>query len=194
MAKIIGLTGGIGSGKTTVARYFEQLGVPVYIADDQARKLMELPETIESVSQAFGSAIIANGQIDRKKLAEMVFNNPDKLQQLNKIIHPLVAQHFSQWLSEQSNHPYVIKEAAILFESGSYLDCDAVISVVAPIETRIQRVVARDNTTAEAVSKRIENQWSDEQRIHKSDYIITNTNLEDTRLQVEKIHKALKYP
>ena len=194
MAKIIGLTGGIGSGKTTVARYFEQLGVPVYIADDEARKLMELPETIESVSQAFGSAIIANGQIDRKKLADTVFNNPEKLQQLNQIIHPLVAQHFSQWLSEQSDCPYVIKEAAILFESGSYRDCDAVISVTAPLQTRIERVISRDDTTAEAVRKRIENQWSDEQRIRKSDYIITNTNLEDTRLQVEKIHKALKYP
>lgn len=191
MPKIIGLTGGIGSGKTTVAKYFEELGVPIYIADDHARRIMELPATIQKIIHAFGSGITTNEQIDRKKLAALVFADSDKLQQLNHIIHPLVAIDFKEWLSRNSNSPYIIKEAAVLFESGSYKDCDAIISVTAPIQTRIQRVVDRDKTTLEAVQSRIDNQWTDEQRIQKSDYVITNIRLEETRLQVKKIHNAL---
>ena len=192
MAKIIGLTGGIGSGKTTIARLFEAEGIPVYIADDEAKKIMILPETIQLVRECFGQEVIVNHQIDKKKLSEIVFNQLEKLKELNKIIHPLVKKHFDNWVKKQ-NSPFVIKEAAILFESGSYKYCDQIITVIASEETRIKRVMSRDNSTKEAVLDRIKNQWSDSQKTSKSDYIIENENLSEAKLQFQEILKKLKY-
>ncbi len=189
--KIIGLTGGIGSGKTTVANYFKTFGVPVYIADDEAKKIMETPEIIEAIVNEFGTSILTDDVIDRKKLAKLVFEDENKLQKLNQIIHPAVKRHFDFWLKQHSAVQFVIKEAAILFESGSYKDCDQIICVVAPIETRIQRVLARDQTTFVEVQNRINNQWSDEKRISKSDYIIENIDITKTKSQVQKILKKL---
>jgi dephospho-CoA kinase len=191
MTKIIGLTGGIGSGKTTIAKHFASLGIPVYIADDEAKKLMDNPEIIEKLQTVFGNEIIENKKIDRKALAQIVFQNPKKLKILNSIIHPAVKKHFTDWLSTYKNHPIIIKEAAILFESGSYKDCDAIITVTSPLEERINRVMKRDNATRETILHRINNQWTDEQRISKSDYIITNISVNEALTQAEEILKTL---
>ncbi|WP_338645191.1 dephospho-CoA kinase [Flavobacterium sp. KS-LB2] len=192
MTKIIGLTGGIGSGKTTIANYFKSFGIPVYIADDEARKIMQSAQILEAIKKVFGETIFENDKLNREELAKIVFNNPKKLEKLNKIVHPAVKKHFEHWLLQHTAAPYVIYEAAILFESGSYKNCDLVITVTAPVESRIQRVVERDKTTRELVLKRINAQWTDEQRISKSDFVIENTSIETTKLEVVKILKILK--
>ncbi|MDI6050075.1 dephospho-CoA kinase [Flavobacterium sp. XS2P24] len=192
MTKIIGLTGGIGSGKTTIANYFKSFGIPVYIADDEARKIMQSVEIISAIKDVFGDTVFENEKLNREELAKIVFNNPEKLEKLNNIVHPAVKKHFEQWLLQHTAAPYVIYEAAILFESGSYKNCDLIITVTAPIESRIKRVVERDKTTRELVLKRINAQWTDEQRISKSDFIIENTSMETTKLEVVKILKILK--
>jgi dephospho-CoA kinase len=192
MTKIIGLTGGIGSGKTMIANYMKSLGIPVYIADDEAKNLMQTNDIIQAVTNEFGNKIIKEGKINREKLAQIVFNNPEKLKKLNAIIHPAVKEHFNTWLQNHSNYPFVIKEAAILFESGSYQYCDAIITVTAPVETRIQRVIERDNTNRESILHRMNNQWTDEQRIAKSDYVIHNSTVKETQKQTDVILKLLK--
>lgn len=192
MTQIIGLTGGIGSGKTTIANYFQSKGIPVYIADDEARKIMQSATIIDSIKKTFGDFIFENDILNREKLAEIVFNNPQKLEQLNAIVHPAVKKHFDKWKDEHEKYPFVIYEAAILFESGSYKKCDLVITVIAPLETRIQRVLERDKTTREHVLKRINAQWTDEQRISKSNFVIENTTIEATKSEVDKILKILK--
>jgi dephospho-CoA kinase len=192
MTKIIGLTGGIGSGKTTIANYFQSFGIPVYIADDEARKIMQSAEIIEAIKKVFGNSIFENDVLSREKLAKIVFNDPERLKELNKIVHPSVKRHFDQWLLQQTAAPYVIYEAAILFESGGYKNCDLIITITAPVESRIQRVVERDKTTRELVLKRIHAQWNDEQRISKSDFVIENSSIEAAKLEVVKILKILK--
>ncbi len=194
MTKIIGLTGGIGSGKTTIALYFKSLGVPVYIADDEAKKILDTPKIQKEIKAEFGAVIFENNKVSKQKLASIVFQNPEKLNALNAIIHPAVNKHFEQWLQLHQNYPIVIKEAAILFESGSYLGCDKIITVVAPLETRIQRVILRDESTKEEVLNRIKNQWTDEMRAAKSDYIIENNQLPEAKLQVDEILKKLTNP
>ena len=192
MTKIIGLTGGIGSGKTTVANHFIAAGIPVYIADDEARKIMQSPEILKKIEKIFGSVIFKNEVLNRQKLAEIVFSNSDKLKQLNAIIHPAVKKHFGNWILNYKNSPFVIYETAILFESGSYKDCDKIITVTAPLETRIERVNQRDKTSRENVLKRIKMQWTDDQRHGKSDFVIENINPEITKSEVGKILKILK--
>jgi len=192
MTKIIGLTGGIGSGKTMVAEYFKSLGIPVYIADKEARQLMTSENIINALSNEFGKEILENGILNREKLAQLVFNNPKKLQKLNSIVHPEVKKHFDNWVEKHKNYPFIVKEAAILFESGSYKYCDTIITVTAPLETRLQRVMERDKTDRESVLKRIENQWTDEERIAKSNYVIHNLAVESTKKQVDEILKKLK--
>ncbi|MCZ8090390.1 dephospho-CoA kinase [Flavobacterium sp.] len=191
MTKIIGLTGGIGSGKTTIAKHFASLGIPVYIADDEAKKLMDNSEIIAKLQAVFGEEIIENKKIDRKALAQIVFQNPKKLKILNSIIHPAVKKHFTDWLSTYKNHPIIIKEAAILFESGSYKDCDSIITVTSPLEERVNRVMKRDNASRESILDRINNQWTDEQRISKSDYVIINISVNEALKQAEEIIKKL---
>ena len=192
MTKIIGLTGGIGTGKTMVAEYFKSLGIPVYIADKEARQLMTSDNIINALSNEFGKEILENGILNREKLAQLVFNNTKKLKKLNSIVHPEVKKHFDNWVEKHKNYPFVVKEAAILFESGSYKYCDTIITVTAPLETRLQRVMKRDKTDRESVLKRIENQWTDEQRITKSNYVIHNLSVESTKKQVNEILKKLK--
>jgi dephospho-CoA kinase len=191
MTKIIGLTGGIGSGKTTIANHLKSLGIPFYNSDDQAKKILYLPETIDSLKSAFGNVVFTNELFDKDKLAKLVFNNPEQLKVLNQIIHPAVKVDFENWLKANKNSPLVIKEAAILFESGSYKDCDAVISISAPQEMRIQRVIERDHLTFDEVMSRINNQWTDEMRKNKSDYVIDNQDIEKACAQTEKIIKIL---
>jgi dephospho-CoA kinase len=192
MTKIIGLTGGIGSGKTTIANHFMAAGIPVYIADDEARKIMQSAAIISAIQKTFGSTIFENGILNRQQLAVIVFNNPDKLKLLNGIIHPAVKKHFDNWILQHKDCSFVIYEAAILFESGSYKNCDKIITVTAPLETRIQRVIQRDNTSRENVLKRINMQWNDNERIAKSDFVVENIDSNTTEFEVGKILKILR--
>jgi dephospho-CoA kinase len=190
--KIIGLTGGIGSGKTTIANYFEQMGIPLYIADDEAKKILNTPLAVKEVTDAFGEGILTNGFPDRAKIAALVFNSPDKLQVLNGIIHPKVSEHFKDWLEKQKDKKFVIKEAAILFESGSYKDCDKIILVTAPKEVRINRVMQRDGVTREKVLQRMSAQWEEDKKAGLSDYIINNIDLENAKKEALKILNTLE--
>lgn len=189
--RIIGLTGGIGSGKTTVAHFFEALGVPVYYADDRAKAVLETEKVSEEVRSYFGDVVFSSEGIDRKKLASVVFNDKEKLEVLNGIVHPAVGEDFREWLSEQTS-AFIIREAAILFESGSYKDCDQIITVTAPVETRIERVMKRNGTSREEVLARMENQWSDAEKIIRSDYVIENEELAETERKVSEIYHSLK--
>lgn len=191
MTKIIGLTGGIGSGKTTVANYFQELGIPVYIADVEGKKITESPKILKSIKDAFGSAVFDEERLNRQKVSQIVFNDSEKLKQLNSIIHPEVEKHFMNWVNNHSNFSLVVKETALLFESGSYKKCDYVITVIAPLEDRINRVIKRDAITRENVLKRIDNQWSDEDRIRNSHYIIDNTDRKTIERQVKEILKKI---
>lgn len=173
--KIIGLTGGIGSGKTTAAKYFEELGFPLYNSDLRARKLQnENPEVIQKIKDVFGEEAYNNEGMNRPFIASKTFNDKEKLKQLNAIVHPAVFNDFKTWIEEQ-NTDYVIKEAAILIESGSYKDCDIIISVVADKEIRITRTIERDGLTREQILNRMANQLTDEERKEYSDYIIDNS-------------------
>jgi len=187
MVKIIGLTGGIGSGKTTVANEFASHGIPVYITDQEAKKLMQSDAVLNLIRAEFGHAIFENGILIRERLSEIVFNDSNSLIKLNSIVHPAVKQHFKQWLLEHQNTPFIVYESAILFESGSYKECDFIVNVVAPIEIRIKRVIERDKTTREKVLERMKNQWNDEEKSSKSDFIIENTNMEALKLGIVKI-------
>lgn len=190
--KIVGLTGGIGSGKTTMAKYFADKGIPVYIADDEAKKIMFRPDVVQEIVAAFGHEVMTEGVPDKKKLADVVFANPEKLGILNSIIHPKVREHFYEWVKDNKDAVFVIKEAAILFESGSYKDCDKIILVTAPQEIRIQRVIERDNVSKEKVLERIANQWDEEKKKVLSDYIINNVKLGNARKDADKIVKELQ--
>ncbi|WP_430413206.1 dephospho-CoA kinase [Kordia sp.] len=189
---IVGLTGGIGSGKTTIAKMFHELGVSIYIADIEAKKLMHTSEVIQKeLIEAFGEETYKNGELNRSYLSNIVFKQPEELKKINSIVHPRVRQHFKDWYAERSNEKYIIKEVAILFENDSYKQCDKIITVIAPIEERFRRILLRDNTTREAVQNRMNNQWSDEQKIARSDYIIHNEDLTKSKAQVAKIHQEI---
>jgi dephospho-CoA kinase len=188
-----GLTGGIGSGKTTVARVFEILGIPVYNADKEAKQLMHTDqEVVYNLRQAFGNEIFNATGLDRKRISKIVFNNPDKLRTLNSIVHPAVIRHFYVW-AEQQKAPYVLKEAALLFEAGTYTDCGAVITVTAPVDLRIRRVMARDQVTADEVMSRIRNQWPEDEKIRRSNYVIQNDDKTLISPQVLHIHNKLLF-
>jgi dephospho-CoA kinase len=192
MTKIIGLTGGIGSGKTTIATYMESLGIPVFIADDEAKKLIQSPKVLAEIKTSFGEAVFEKGVLNRQKLAEIVFPNAEKLSQLNAIIHPAVKKHFTEWLSNYKTAPFVVYEAAILFESGNYKNCDYIITITAPLEVRIARVMQRDAVSREQVLQRINAQWTDEQRIAKTDFVIENVNSQIAKQKAGKILKILR--
>lgn len=168
----VGLTGGIGSGKTTVASLFEMLGVPVYYSDVRAKELMTSDQVREKIVTAFGAdSYHDDGTLSRTHLAREVFGNPGRLKVLNSIVHPVVAADFSTW-SYQQNTPYVIEEAAILIECGAHRHADAVIVVQAPLQTRIERVILRDNMSQQEVEKRIAAQMDDAQRLKYADHVI----------------------
>ena len=188
---VVGLTGGMGSGKTTVANYFKELGIPVYIADDAAKALMNTNAEVKSkVLSLFGDLAYRNNEIDRKYIAAQVFNDQKKLEQLNNIIHPAVVLDFENWKNKQKG-PYVIYEAAILFETGGYKKCDLVILVTASIEGRIKRLQLRDRSSVEEIEARIQHQWSDDEKRKLADFEIINTNLSTTKEQVRNLHKIL---
>lgn len=189
--KVLGLTGGIGSGKTTVAGFFEELGIPVYIADVEAKKLMLEDEEVKaSIIQLFGEETYEEGIPNRKFIASKVFGDKEKLEKLNQIIHPAVARHFEVWKSEQQA-PYVVYEAAILFEKGGYRKCDFNLLVTAPFERRIERLQERDSSSLEEIKARMNHQWSDEKKAALADFIIENKELSKTREGVHELHKTL---
>ena len=189
--KVLGLTGGIGSGKSTVASYFRELGVPVYDSDHEAKLLMVEDEAIrQEVISLFGDEAYENKTLNRPFISSKVFADPDLLEQLNEIVHPRVRSHFREWVAAQDS-PYVLQEAAILFENGAHKELDAMILVWAPKESRIQRVMARDKVERDAVLARMQNQWSDTEKTALADYIIENIDRSETALQVARIHSEL---
>jgi len=190
--KIVCITGGIGSGKTTVAKMLAEYGIPVYYADEEAKKLTATsPEIRHDLIELLGSDTFKDGILDRKFMADKIFNDKNLLARTNAIIHPRVARHFEEWVNNQDS-PYVLKEAAILFESGSYKQCDRTVLVTAPEELRIQRVMERDQVSEEEVRARMKNQWSDSKKKKLSDFIIENTELRATQKAVEKLHLQLR--
>ncbi len=189
--KIIGLTGGIGSGKTTIAKMFMQLGVPIYFSDDEAKKLMVSSQIIkQKLIAEFGEETFLNGELNKTYLANIIFHQKDKLLKINNIVHPEVKKHFKNWLKLQ-NTQYIIQEHPLLFENNNQDDFDAIIMVTAPKDMRLQRIVRRDHSTIEKALARIKNQLNDEYKIENSNYIIQNIDLEQSNLQVFQIHKQL---
>lgn len=192
--KIIGLTGGIGSGKTTVAGFFRELEVPVYIADDAAKRIMTTSAELRSqIIELLGPESYLNTHPDRKYIASRVFNSEEKLKKLNQIIHPAVERDFITWRSSQ-NAPYIIYEAAILFESGGYKKCDLVILVTAPLKLKIERIQKRDQSSIKEIEARMQYQFPDEKKRSLSEFEIINTDIFNTKKQVQKIHDILLNP
>ena len=187
----IGLTGGIGSGKTTVAKIFELLGVPVYYADDASKRLYHTDQDlIKNIKKHFGEDVYSNEQLNRSKLAAIVFNDPLKLELLNQLVHPPTIRDAVQWM-EQQTAPYAIKEAALLFESGSAVGLDYVIGVRAPSHLRIKRAMARDQLSRDQVLSRADRQISEEIKMRLCDFIIENNEQELVIPQVLELHAIL---
>ena len=187
----LSIVGPSGSGKTTVSRMFADLGVPVYNSDQQAKALMTNSAKLrDQITQLLGSKAYKEGELQRSYIAEMVFDNPELLQQLNALVHPEVKKDFLQWAAQQ-DYPYVIQEAAILIENGSYAAFDKMILVTAPLEERIGRILKRDATSREAILERVQHQWEDGRKAQFADYIVENIRLADTREQVAAIHTEL---
>ena len=189
--KIVGLTGGIGSGKSAVLSIFSSQGVPCYQSDSSAKKLMHQdPELINQIKALFGDDLYEGEKLNRGKLAEVVFADKSKLESLNAIVHPRVKEDFQLFLSQQ-NADYVIKEAAILFETEGAEDCDVTILVTAPEDLRIERVMKREKSKVEHIKSRMRHQWSDEKKIPMADYVINNIDWDKTLKKVEEIHQKL---
>ena len=189
----VGITGGIGSGKSTACRVFATLGVPVFYADTTAKQLMNTdPELRENLIRLFGAVVYLPDQtIDRKYLAGIVFNNASLLDALNKAVHPAVRKAFDQWCQKQDS-PYILHEAAILFESGFYKMMDKTIMVYTNENERIDRVMKRDNLSREMVLLRMKNQWKDEEKIKLADFVIGNNDRELIIPQIVEIDQILK--
>jgi len=189
---IVGLTGGIGSGKTTVAQLFVDLGVPVYDSDIEAKKLMNSSKKLrKEIKSLFGKEAYKKKKLNRSFIAEKVFEDKKLLKKLNSIVHPAVRKHFKSWVKEQ-NAPYVIQESAIIFEQMNQDYYDKIILVTAPHELRIARVLKRDeNQDRSKIEKRMANQLPDSEKIDRSDYVIDNLNLDNTKVKVLEVHNAL---
>lgn len=190
----VGLTGGIGSGKTTVSNFLLDYGIPVYNSDSKGKTLMntnlELKNNIVSI---FGERVYDNGILNTNLLSSIVFNDSTKIEQLNNLVHPKVAQDFNQWVGKNNNKPILVKEAAILIESGAYLNMDKIILVVSEKSTRINRVSKRDNSDLKSIEKRINHQLTDNEKIKYADYIIeNNSSLEHLKLEVLKVVNKIR--
>lgn len=188
---IVGITGGIGAGKSTVSMIFQSFGIPIYEADFHSKNLLDSDLKLQSsLVDLLGSVILEEMKINRAIMANLIFNDRVLLDKTNALIHPKVGAHFKNWVSEQKA-PYVIKEAAILFESGSFKKCDKVIMVSAPVEMRINRVMMRSDISRKEVLSRISKQWPDERKIELADYVIHNNEQESIIKQSIEIHKKL---
>jgi dephospho-CoA kinase len=186
----IGITGGIGSGKSTVCTIFQILGIPVFNADIEARKLYDEPQVKEAIMLAFGDNMYPQGVFDKKAMANIVFQSADKLKQLNELLHPLVQIQFDTWLQQQES-PYTIKEAALLIEAGSYQQLDELILVTCPMNKRIERVMKRDRVTEDEVLARINKQLSEEDKRTFCQYEIINDDRQLLIPQVLQLHHQL---
>lgn len=192
MSKIIGVTGGIGSGKTTLVNYIASKSFPIYIADDAGKHVMEKEHVIRKVNKLFNNEVLlSNGTLDRKKIGSIVFNDKILLEKLNAIVHPEVAEDFKQFLEANIDKELIFKESAILFESGAYKDCDATILITAPIDVRIQRVVKRDGVSREAVLQRMKNQLPDDEKAKLSTFIVENISLREAFFKIDYIINEL---
>ena len=190
----VGITGNIGSGKTTVCKIFEILGVPVFNADEESKKILfNDPVALSEVKKAFGEEIFSDGIPDRKRIAELVFNDEGKLEQLNSILHPVVIQKAEDWFNSQNGHPYALKEAALIFEVSGEKLLDKVIVVSAPEPLRIKRIVLRDGVSETEVRARMARQISQDEKIRRADYVINNDETETLIPQVIKIHNELSH-
>lgn len=190
---VIGITGGIGSGKSTVVKLFSKYkNIAIYLADDQAKELMISSKEIkEKLIANFSSKVYINNELNRSFLANLVFKDKKKLAVLNSIVHPVVHKHLQDFIIKHQDKNYILYENAILFENGSDKICDKIITVTAPEDIRIKRVVKRDNSTSQEVKNRIKNQWSDEKKVLQSNYVIHNIELPKTLEQVHQIHNKL---
>lgn len=189
----VGITGGIGSGKSTVCALFAQLGVPIYDADTQAKWLMNNdPLLIASIKQHLGKHLYNDQQqLQRPQLAALIFGNTEARRQLEALVHPAVARHYTHWIAQQTAAAYTIKEAALLFESGSYQQLHCIVCVTAPLELRIARTMLRDGSTQQQVSSRIAAQLPDEYKIERSDFVIHNTDRAHLAQQVAQLNQQL---
>ena len=187
---VVGLTGGIGSGKSTVLKMFEKLGAVVYIADIEAKKLMVESDSLrEKITNLFGESAFENGELNRVYISQIVFSNPEKLAQLNAIVHPAVHQHFLQFVEKNNNSEnYIVYESALLIENKNRSFCESIILVTAPLEVKINRVMERDAATKEQILNRMKNQSTDEAKIPFADFVIENISLEETEAEVLKLH------
>lgn len=190
--KRIGITGGIGSGKSIICKVFEMLGVPVFYADNEAKKMYYHKNVKAILFEKYGNEIYTTDEkLNREKLAQIIFSNPEELKFINSLIHPLVAEVYKQWCEKHKNLPYTIKEAAILFESGAYKEMDKVITVSAPKEIRIKRIIKRDNLTRAQIEERMNNQWTEEERLAKADFVIYNDEEHLVLAQIIDLHQKL---
>lgn len=190
----IGITGGIGSGKSTVCKVFETFGIPIFYADTVAKEIMVSdPILIAGIKNAFGTkSYNSEGKLNNQHIAGIVFNNSTELAKLNKLVHPAVFRAFDEWLAGVPEYTrYIIKEAALLFESGSYKMCDKSILVTAPLEVKLQRVMERDGTSEAQVQARIDKQMSDEEKVKMADFLIKNDESQSVILQVMELHHQI---
>lgn len=188
----VGLTGGIGSGKSLVAELFQLLGVPVLHADDTAKYLMEHDEQLKlDIARAFGNKAYENGRLNRPFLASVVFNDPEQLKILNRLVHPATIAYSNAWAQKQEA-PYILKEAAIFFESGSNKEMDKMIGVYAPLELRLQRAMQRDHASEEAIRARMDKQMNEEEKMSRCDYIIRNDGSQSLIEQVLALDRKLR--
>ena len=193
----VGITGGIGSGKSTITSLFHDLGVPIYNSDERAKWLLSNDvDLMDQIKILFGQESYSNNKLNRAHIANIVFQDNDMLKQLNAIVHPLVKIDFENWLLLQKKEPLVIKEAAILIESGAYKELDVLIVVLADKKTRIKRVINRDNVSKEEVEKRMETQISDSERLKFANFSVdNNTGQSNLKMQVGELYKKLlSYP
>jgi dephospho-CoA kinase len=193
MSLKIGITGGIGSGKSYVSNLFAEKGIPVYNSDTRAKWLTEnSPEILSILRSHFGDSIFIEGKLDRKELGNIVFNNSTELKWLNDLIHPAVQKDFEAFYTDHIDTEYVIKEAAILIEAGTYQKLDGLILVTAPDEVKIERVMKRDNASREQILNRMKNQIPDDKKVKYAQWVIFNDGVEDVKKQVEEVDKAIK--
>ena len=189
---LVGITGGIGSGKSTLSSIFYHLGYKIYNSDDRAKHLMNFNEKIKKdLIDSFGERVYDKNGLNKKYLSKTIFNDTEALRKINSIVHPEVINDFKVWVKENQNEKILFKEAAILFENGTAQSCDAIILITAPEEVRIQRVLKRDETSVAAIKDRINKQWPDAKKIPLADFLIENIDLEESKKQARKIHLQL---
>jgi dephospho-CoA kinase len=189
---IVGLTGGIGSGKSTVAKVFETLHIPVFYSDDVAKKAYHDNEIRRAIIEKFGADVLTEDGVNKEKMRKLIFSQPEALMFINQLIHPWVAEQFKKFIASNNSAPYIIKEAAILIESGGYKDCDKIILITAPENQRVARVSLRDNISNEKVRERIALQMPDSEKMKYADYTWENENYESLLKQILLFDNMIK--